>query len=237
MRFATLAALVSVLAVSAWGCVASVAPPNSSMNSVESNPPRAIPEGQQALVLGGGCFWCIEVLFEELKGVTFVENGYAGGDKAGVTYREIGTGTTGHAEVIRIVYDPKVITTEDLLRIFFTVHDPTTKDRQGGDVGPQYRSVIFFESDADKVRALAIMEEITKADIWERPLVTTLEPLKNYTRAEEYHQDYYAKYETATEAERANMNAGYCNAVISPKVLKFREKFADRLKTSGAGSR
>lgn len=184
----------------------------------------------QALVLGAGCFWCVETLYEHLRGVIHVESGYAGGEKAGVTYKEICTGRTGHAEVVKIVFDPRQVSPEDLLRIFFVVHDPTTKDRQGADVGPQYRSVIFYSSDADKERARSIIQEIAGAKIWPRPIVTALEPLKNYTRAEEYHQDYFKKFETASEAERAGMNSGYCRLIIEPKVQEFRKKYADKLK-------
>lgn len=188
--------------------------------------------GQETLVVGGGCFWCVEVLYEGLKGVVAVESGYAGGKRAGVTYQEVVTGTTGHAEVVKVVYDPKVIQRDDLLRIFFTAHDPTTLNRQGGDIGPQYRSAIFFENEEQKAQAQKIIQEITDQKLWSNPIVTTLEPLVNYTRAEDYHQDYFARFERASEAERAKMNAGYCAAVIEPKVIAFRKKFAHLLKSN-----
>jgi peptide-methionine (S)-S-oxide reductase len=188
------------------------------------------PEGAAELIIGGGCFWCIEGLYDELKGVYYAESGYAGGPKAGVTYEEVCSGQTGHAEVIKVVYDPKKVAAEDLLRLFFVTHDPTTLNRQGPDSGTQYRSVVFYANDEERDRAAAVINEIAKQKIWKDPIVTTIEPLRNYTRAEEYHQDYFAKYERATPAQRMTMNGGYCNAIIAPKVAKFRKQFADRLK-------
>lgn len=192
-----------------------------------------IPKDAKELVVGGGCFWCIEGLFEELAGVYAVDSGYAGGKKPNVTYAEVGSGMSGHAEVIKIFYNPKEISAHDLLTVFMTVHDPTTLNRQGPDSGTQYRSVIFYESDEEKALAQQVIDEIAKKKIWDNPIVTTLEPLKNYTRAEEYHQDYYAKYANASEAERSRMNAGYCRVIIEPKVKKFRKEFAAKLKKKG----
>lgn len=192
-----------------------------------------IPKDARTIVLGGGCFWCVEAIYEDLKGVLAVESGYAGGDKPNPTYAEVCTGTTGHAEVIKLTYDPKEVAAADLLRIFFTTHDPTTLNRQGNDVGTQYRSVVFFEDEATKALAKKIIAEVTAEKIWRDPIVTTLEPLKNYTRAEEYHQDYFAKYERASEIERMGMNSGYCAAIIQPKVIKFRQKYADKLRKGG----
>jgi peptide-methionine (S)-S-oxide reductase len=168
-----------------------------------------------------------------LKGVHHVESGYAGGDRPNPTYSEVCSGRTGHAEVVKVVFDPKLVSAEDLLRMFFVVHDPTTLNRQGPDSGTQYRSAIFFSSPAEKALAEKIKAEIEKEKIWPHPIVTTIEPLKNYTRAEEYHQDYFAKFEKASPAERATMNAGYCSAIIEPKVRKFREKYAAKLKKGG----
>ncbi len=182
------------------------------------------------LVVAGGCFWCIETLFIELKGVSAVESGYAGGDTPHPTYEQVCTGQTGHAEAVKITFDPKVISAEDLLHIFFTVHDPTSKNRQGGDSGTQYRSVIFYSTEAEKLRGQKMIAEINREKIWDHPLVTTLEPLHNYSKAEAYHQNYYGKYENGTAAQRAGMNTGYCQAIISPKVLKFREKYRAKLK-------
>ncbi|HVL38291.1 MAG TPA: peptide-methionine (S)-S-oxide reductase MsrA [Fimbriimonadaceae bacterium] len=196
----------------------------------EVRPAEKLEPGEQHLILGGGCFWCYEGMFEILKGVRTVEVGYAGGARPNPTYEQVCSGVTGHAEVFRVIYDPKLISADDLLRIFFTVHDPTTLNRQGSDVGTQYRSVIFYESPKEKERAERIIAEITREKIWKDPIVTTLEPLKNYSRAEEYHQDYFEKYSKASEAERMGMNGGYCKAIISPKVAKFRQKFAHLLK-------
>lgn len=188
------------------------------------------PAGSEELVVAGGCFWCLEVLYEDLKGVYFVESAYVGGQKPGISYREVCEGNTGHAEAVKIVYDPKKISAEDLLRVFFATHNPTTLNQQGPDHGTQYRSAIFYSTEEERLRAIKIRDEIEKRKIWDAPLVTTIEPMKNYTRAEEYHQDYYAKYEKASAVEKMSMNAGYCNAIIAPKVAKFRKEYADRLR-------
>ncbi len=190
----------------------------------------AEPPATQSIVLGAGCFWCYEPIFERLKGVSAVEVGYAGGTTARTSYEQVSSGNTGHAEVYKVTYDPKVITEEDLLHVFFTVHDPTQKDRQGNDVGTQYRSVIFYANEAEKAKAEKVLHEMTASKIFDRPIVTTIEPLHNYSRAEEYHQDYWEKYEKASPAERMTMNAGYCNAIVTPKVLKYRQKFAHLMK-------
>lgn len=198
--------------------------------AAESKPTEPAPPGAQTLVVGGGCFWCTEAVYEELKGVISVESGYAGGTVPHATYEQVCSGTTGHAEVVKITFDPKVISAHDLLSIFFTVHDPTTLNRQGGDAGTQYRSVIFYTNDKEKALAKTVIDEVTKAKIWPNPIVTTIEPLKNYSKAEDYHQGYYDKYEKADDAQRASMNSGYCSLIIEPKVEKFRHKYADRLK-------
>lgn len=184
------------------------------------------PAKTETLVVAGGCFWCIEVIFEEFKGVENVENGYAGGKEPNPTYEMVTSGMTGHAEVIKITYRPDIISTRDLLRIFFTVHDPTTLNRQGPDVGTQYRSAIFYRDAAEKNLAEEVMAEIAREGIWPGKIVTSIEPLLNYTKAEAYHQDYFARFEKASEAEKMKFNAGYCSAVVAPKVQKFREKFA-----------
>ena len=188
------------------------------------------PAGSQSIVVGGGCFWCVEAVFEDLKGVHHVESGYAGGAKPNPTYEQVCSGTTGHAEVVKVTYDPKLVSPDDLLRIFFTTHDPTTLNRQGPDSGTQYRSVIFYSTPEEKALAERIIAEVGKEGIWPDPIVTTVEPLKNYSIAEDYHQDYFAKFEKATPAQRATMNGGYCSAIIEPKVRKFREKYRDKLK-------
>lgn len=187
----------------------------------------------KSLVIGGGCFWCLEGQYEMLEGVVDVESGYAGGLKANATYDEVCSGRSGHAEVVKITYDPAKISSTDLLHIFFTIHDPTTLNQQGPDRGTQYRSVIFYRTDEEKALAKRIMEHVQQEKIWSNPIVTTLEPLKNYIRAESYHQNYFEKYSTGDTNTRDTMNSGYCAAIIEPKILKFRAKYADRLKKRG----
>lgn len=202
------------------------------VQSVQTRP-VIVPPDASSLVVGAGCFWCVEALFEDLEGVVAVESGYAGGKKAGVTYAEVCTGTTGHAEVIKIVFRPKQISADDLLRLFFVAHDPTTLNRQGPDTGTQYRSVIFYSNPDEKKLAEKIRDEISAKGIWKNPIVTTIEPLTNYTVAEAYHQDYFAAYERATPEQKMSMNAGYCQAIIEPKVREFRAKYRDKLKKKG----
>ncbi len=191
-----------------------------------------VPAGSKSIVVGGGCFWCLEGMYEQLKGVSSVESGYAGGSRAGVTYEQVCSGVTGHAEVVKITFDPKVISEGDLLRIFFTTHDPTTLNRQGPDEGEQYRSVIFYETPEEKALAEKVKAEIEHEKIWKDQIVTTIEPLKNYTKAEDYHQNYFEKFENASAVQQMGMNSGYCRVVIEPKVKKFREKFAKLLKNN-----
>src|SRR5438445_42274 len=176
----------------------------------------------ETATLAGGCFWCLEAAFQDLKGVERVQSGYAGGRVANPSYEQVCTGTTGHAEVVQITFDPQVVSFDDLLHVFFTIHDPTTLNRQGGDVGTQYRSAIFYNSPEQEKTARQVMAEIFKAGIWARPIVTEVAPLQPFYRAEEYHQDYFRK----------NPTAGYCRVVIAPKVSKFRKQFAARLKAS-----
>jgi peptide-methionine (S)-S-oxide reductase len=179
--------------------------------------------GEETVVLGGGCFWCLEAVFTELKGVRSVESGYSGGTVAQPSYEEVCTGTTGHAEVVRIKFDPQIIPLHDLLSIFFTLHDPTTLNRQGSDVGTQYRSVIFYQNEGQKSVAQAVMKEIAAEKIWDQPLVTQLEPFQAFYRAEAYHQGYFENHP----------NQPYCRLVIEPKVRKLREKYKDRLVRPG----
>lgn len=188
------------------------------------------PKGDKVLYIAGGCFWCIDSMYRQLNGVDAVESGYAGGTQPGVWYEDVCSGTTGHAEVVRVTYNPEVVSGEDLLRIFFTVHDPTTLNRQGEDQGTQYRSAIFYTNDEERQMAAKIKAEVAKARIWDNPIVTSIEPLKNYTRAEDYHQDYFEKFEQATPAQRLTMNAGYCRAIVGPKVLHFRQMYAAKLR-------
>ncbi len=178
----------------------------------------------ETAILGGGCFWCLEAVYDQLDGVESVESGYMGGHVDNPTYEQVCGKRTGHAEVVQIAFDPAEVSYEDLLRVFFTIHDPTTKDRQGNDVGPQYRSIILTTSDAQAATAKAVMKEVSDAGIWGAPLVTQLEPAREFYEAEEEHHDYFAR----------NPYAGYCRVVVAPKVIKFRKMFADRLKASAA---
>ncbi|MGA2790824.1 MAG: peptide-methionine (S)-S-oxide reductase MsrA [Candidatus Bathyarchaeia archaeon] len=175
---------------------------------------------QEIATLGGGCFWCTEAVFSDLKGVVKVESGYSGGTVANPSYEEVCTGRTGHAEVAQVTFDPEVISYKEILEIFFTVHDPTTLNRQGADVGTQYRSVIFYHNNEQRAVAEQVIKEITAAGIWDAPVVTQVEPLKAFYKAEDYHQQYFEN----------NPRQSYCQIVIAPKVRKFREHFRDRLK-------
>jgi peptide-methionine (S)-S-oxide reductase len=179
---------------------------------------------EEIATLGGGCFWCLEAVFKELRGVTAVQSGYAGGHVANPSYKQVCAGTTGHAEVTQVRFDPAQLDYADLLRVFFTTHDPTTKDRQGNDVGPQYRSIILTHSDAQAAAAKAVMQEISEAKLWSSPLVTQVVPLTVFYPAEAEHDDYYAQ----------NPWSGYCQVVIAPKVAKFRKAFKDRLRQVAA---
>ncbi|MDE2007834.1 MAG: peptide-methionine (S)-S-oxide reductase MsrA [Rhodospirillales bacterium] len=170
--------------------------------------------------LGGGCFWCLEAVFKDLRGVSAVKSGYAGGSVENPSYKQVCTGRTGHAEVVQVTFDPAALAYADLLRVFFTIHDPTTKDRQGHDIGPQYRSVILAHSDAQQAIARAVVAEIEAAKIWSGALVTEIVPFATFWPAEAEHDDYFAR----------NPWTGYCQAVVAPKVAKFRKSFADRLK-------
>ena len=169
---------------------------------------------------GGGCFWCTEAIYERVEGVHSVVSGYAGGTVKNPTYKQVCDGTTGHAEVTQITYDPKVVSYDELLEIFFKTHDPTTLNRQGADVGTQYRSVIFYHNDEQKNKAEYYKKELSKSGAWDNPVVTEISPLINFYSAEDYHQDYYAN----------NPNQGYCAFVIGPKVEKFEKVFKNKLK-------
>src|SRR5271169_3394918 len=179
---------------------------------------------EEIATLGGGCFWCLEAVFKELRGVTGVQSGYAGGHVVNPSYKQVCSGTTGHAEVTQVRFDPAQLDYADLLRVFFTTHDPTTKDRQGNDVGPQYRSIILTHSDAQAASAKAVMQEMTAEKLWPAPLVTQIEPLTTFYQAEADHDDYYAR----------NPWSGYCQVVIAPKVAKLRKAFKDRLRQVAA---
>lgn len=176
-------------------------------------------ETKQA-TFGAGCFWCTEAVFQRLKGVKKVEPGYAGGNVKNPTYREVCSGRTGHAEVARITFDPSVISYDQLLTVFWHVHNPTTKNRQGADVGSQYRSVIFYQNEDQKEKAKASKEEADQSSLWDDSIVSEIEPLNKFYKAENYHQNYYNE----------NPNAGYCSAVIAPKVKKLNREFSNLLK-------
>ena len=173
----------------------------------------------QVATVGGGCFWCTEAVFQELKGVEKVVSGYSGGDAPGhPTYREICSGLTGHAEVVQITFDASIISYEDILFIFMTTHDPTTMNKQGADVGTQYRSVIYYHDEDQKQIAETVIEKV--ADYYDNPIVTEISPLEIFYKAEDYHQNYYSN----------NKEQGYCNFVITPKLAKLRKLYGDRLK-------
>ena len=167
--------------------------------------------------IGGGCFWCLEAVFQALAGVESVESGYAGGQIPNPTYQQVCTGTTGHAEVIRIAFDDGLIDYETLLNVFFATHDPTTRDRQGADVGSQYRSVIFHHDDEQRAGAESLVARLEAARIWPDPIITQIEPVPTFYPAERYHQNYYRRYPTQ----------GYCQAVIAPKLAKLRRRFRE----------
>lgn len=170
--------------------------------------------------LGGGCFWCLEAVYDQLKGVEDVVSGYAGGHVVNPTYKHVCEGTTGHAEVVQVTFDPTVVSYRDILNVFFAIHDPTTLNRQGNDVGPQYRSAVFYHSPEQKATAEATIAEITTAHLWDNPIVTEVTPIDVFYSAEDYHQEYFQN----------NPKAGYCQFVVAPKVAKFRKQFFDRLK-------
>jgi peptide-methionine (S)-S-oxide reductase len=176
--------------------------------------------GNQMATLAGGCFWCLEAVFDDLKGVQSVESGYSGGHVPNPTYKQVCSDTTGHAEVVRITFDPSVITYADLLRVFFAIHDPTTLNRQGNDVGTSYRSAIFYHDEEQKEIAESIIKEITDARIWPNHIVTEVTKFDAFYLAEDYHQEYFTN----------NANQPYCRMVVAPKVAKFRKQFMERLK-------
>lgn len=174
----------------------------------------------ETIVLGGGCFWCTEAVFDRVQGVVDVESGYSNGETINPSYEQVCTGRTGHAEVVRLEFDPQQITLREILEIFFVVHDPTTLNRQGNDAGTQYRSGIYFANDAQKQVAQEVIREIEASKTYRSPIVTEVKPLANYSAAEAYHQDYFLN----------NPNQGYCAFVVGPKVEKFQKTFAARVK-------
>jgi peptide-methionine (S)-S-oxide reductase len=205
--------LISALLI-VFGLTSTQAQQQNTMDNKESS------EKFAQATFGAGCFWCVEAIFEEVKGVKSVVAGYAGGEIENPTYRQVASGSTKHAEVTRITFDPSVVSYNQLLTVLWHTHNPTTKNRQGPDVGPQYRSVIFYHNDKQKELAEKSLKETDKSDLWEDPIVTEIEPLTNYSKAENYHQNYYEN----------NPNAGYCQVVIAPKLKKFRKEFSHMLK-------
>jgi len=174
----------------------------------------------EVATLAGGCFWCLEAVFDDLKGVTDVVSGYAGGTVRNPSYEAVCTGRTGHAEVIQIKFDPSAVSFHDILNVFFTIHDPTTLNRQGNDVGTQYRSAIYYHSAEQKAVAEQTIAEFNAAHVWNAPIVTEVKPIDTFYAAEEYHQEYYKNHP----------DQGYCRIVIAPKVAKFRKHFLEQLK-------
>lgn len=181
-----------------------------------------VPDGKEIATLGAGCFWCTEAIFQQLRGIENVKSGFSGGHIPNPSYKEVVTGTTGHAEVIQVVYDPKIISFEDLLEVFWTSHDPTTLNRQGADVGPQYRSVIFCHNNKQKKIAETFKEKLEREKIFDSPIVTEIAPFSNFYPAEDYHTNYYALHG----------NEPYCQFVIHPKIEKFKKIFKEKIKAS-----
>jgi peptide-methionine (S)-S-oxide reductase len=182
--------------------------------------PNAVPPGKQIADLAGGCFWCLEAVYDELKGVESVESGYMGGHTAEPTYEAVCGGDTGHAEIVRVTFDPQVVSFAELLQVFFAIHDPTTLNRQGNDVGTQYRSAIFYHSPEQKAQAEAVIANLQAAKLFDDPIVTQVVPASTFHIAEDYHQEYFKR----------NPFQSYCAFVVRPKVAKFRKHFVDRLK-------
>ena len=176
--------------------------------------------GLELATFGNGCFWCTEAIFEQLEGVSKVDSGYAGGEVKNPSYKEVCTGNTGHAEVIRLTYDPKLISYRELLDVFFSTHDPTTLNRQGADVGTQYRSAIFYHNEEQKAEAEKMIADLERENFFDNKIVTEITAINNYSVAENYHQDYYNN----------NKNQGYCRMVINPKIEKFKKKYKSKLK-------
>jgi len=187
-----------------------------SLNGISQNKKANL----ETITLGGGCYWCVEAVYENLDGVKSVVSGFSGGKTVNPTYEEVCTGETGHAEVVQITYDKNITDINEIFKVFFTVHDPTTLNRQGADVGTQYHSVIFYKNDEQKKAAQSIIAELNKAKVYNNPIVTKLEPFKVFYKAEDYHQNYYAN----------NKNQPYCKMVIQPKLEKFEKVFKDKLK-------
>ena len=186
------------------------------------NPATTVPAGNEIATLAGGCFWCLEAVFDGLKGVASVESGYMGGRAPNPTYEQVCGGDTGHAEVVRVTYDPAQVSFKDLLEVFFVIHDPTTLNRQGNDAGTQYRSAVFYHTPQQRADTDEVIARLNAAQLWNGPIVTEVAPASAFCMAEGYHQEYFAR----------NPNQPYCQAVVAPKVAKFRKHFLEKLKKS-----
>jgi peptide-methionine (S)-S-oxide reductase len=193
---------------------------NAAANAAATAETTATPAATETLTLGGGCFWCLEAVFDELQGVSHVESGYAGGRVPNPTYTQVSEGDTGHAEVVQITFDPNAVSRDTILRAFFTIHDPTTPNRQGNDVGEQYRSVAFYTSATQKTAIEKAIQATAASHEWKGTIVTQVVPLKKFYKAEDYHQEYF----------KLHGSQPYCQLVIAPKVAKFRKLFHDQLK-------
>ncbi len=212
--------LVTLLGIFAcMGCNQAQNPGTKKINSTKQKE-AAMNSNLEVATLGGGCYWCLEAVFQRLEGVEKVESGFSGGQVKNPSYKEVCTGTTGHAEVIHITFDPKKVAFAEILKVFFTMHDPTTLNRQGNDVGTQYRSAVFFHNDEQKKTAEEIIAELNKAHAYDSPIVTEVTKFDTFYKAEDYHQDYYNN----------NKNQPYCAYVIQPKIEKFEKVFKDHLK-------
>ena len=184
------------------------------------NAGQSVGSRTEVATLGGGCFWCLEAVYDELRGVLSVESGYSGGEVVNPTYRQVCTGTTGHAEVVQVTFDPEAVSFREILEVFFTIHDPTTLNRQGADVGPQYRSAIFYHDEEQRRVAEEVISDVEARGVWDDPIVTEVTPFDTFYVAEDYHQEYFAR----------NGYQPYCQVVIAPKVAKFRKQYLERLK-------
>jgi len=206
-------ALAVVLLILLWAGIGKAM--NVQHASAAENPQTEL----ETATLGGGCFWCIEAVFAELDGVSEAVSGYAGGSSGDPSYDEVCSGDSGHAEVVQVTFDPQRISFEEILAVFFSVHDPTTRDRQGADIGTQYRSLILHHDERQRYAALELIQRLEAEKVWPNPVLTQVEPFAGFHPAEKYHQDYYER----------NRSAGYCQVVIAPKLEKFRREFSDRL--------
>jgi peptide-methionine (S)-S-oxide reductase len=215
--------LFATLALAAAGCGVAVSDSEEPSRKAKADEDGMAIQASDVATLGGGCFWCIEAVFERVEGVAKVVSGFAGGHVPDPSYKEVVSGETGHAEVVQVHFDPDVLPYRELLEIFFAMHDPTTLNRQGADVGTQYRSVVFHHSPEQEKVVREVIEDLTRQKIFDDPIVTQVEPFEDFYEAEAYHQEYYDR----------NPNQGYCRVVISPKLAKLRQKYADRLKGGG----